>query len=241
MCFDILNFCCLIGCCKYTFYSKLRVFSILKKLDKKYLSTLRSDKIPISDPDSWKPHVAQSKYLQYSLKHNLHHSLKTLNIPVSSLDRYFAEYLDIQLAYFIYEIIINTYLDIEEQQDIMSIPLLDISIPSVFYYVPKYDKKKIDILQQNFYQVKGKKINMDTKISGMDKVLLDLKLEIIIEDILKNIDFSFFIEKIYHEHNNQLIELEKKSSNKYTQLTKLKKELKDEFNEEYIEEFKHYI
>ena len=237
MCFDILYFFCMNGCCKYTFYSKLRVFSILKKLDKKYLSTLRSDKIPISDPYSWKPHVAQSKYLQYSLKHNLHDSLKTLNIPVSSLGKYFAEYLDIQLAYFIFEIIINTYLDIEEQQDIKSIPLLDISIPSVFYYVPKYDKKKIDILQQNFYKVKGKKIDMNTKISGMDKILLDLKLEIMIEDILKNIDLTFFIEKIYHEHNIQLIELKKESSNKYTKLTELKKEL----NEKYIEEFKNYI
>lgn len=223
MCFNILNFFCMNGCCKYTFYSKLRVFSILKKLDKKYLSTLRSDKIPISD--SWKPHVAQSKYLQYILKHSLHHSLKTLNIPVSSLGKYFAEYLDIQLAYFIFEIIINTYLDIEEQQDIKSIPLLDISIPSVFYYVPKYDKKKIDILQQNFYKVKGKKIDMNKKISGMDKVLLELKLEITIEDILKNIDLTFFLEKIYHEHNIQLIELEKKDTKKKFKSNRIKERI----------------
>ena len=206
--FDIINFCCIIGCCKYNFYSKKRVFSILKKMDKKYLSTLRSDKIHFSD--SWTPRSARSKELQYILKHKLYYSLKTLNLPISSLDNYFDAYFDIQMAYFIFEIISNTYLEINEQKNSISIPLLDIPIQHIFYYIPTYDKNKIDIIQHKFYQLKGKKIDMNTKISIMDKTLLDYKLEILIKDIITNVNFTFFIEKIYYEYNNQLIQFEEK-------------------------------
>ena len=206
--FDIINFCCMIGCCKYNFYSKKRVFGVLKKMDKNYLSTLRSDKIPFSD--YWTPRSAYNKELQYILKHKLYYSLKTLNLPISSLDNYFDAYFDIQMAYFIFEIITNTYLDIKEQKNIKYIPLLDIPIQNIFYYIPTYDKNKIDIIQHKFYQIKGKKIDMNTKISIMDKILLDFKLEILIKDILRNVNFTFFIEKIYHEYNNQLIQFEEK-------------------------------
>ena len=209
MCFDIIYFLCMNCCCKYSFYSKARVCRIFTKLDNNYLLKLRSDKIPIFD--SWKPYSIQNRKLQYILKYKIRNSLKNLKLPIISLGKYFEEYFEIQISYLIFEIVTNTYLDIKQNKNIMNISLLEIPIQSVFDYVPKYNKNNIEILQKNFYQIKGKKIDLNHTISPIDKVLLDLKLEFTLEDIINNINFTLIIEKIYQEYNNQLTQLEEKT------------------------------
>jgi len=186
------------SCNKYKYYSKQRAIGILTKLDRFCLFKLRSNKVPFCD--SWKPSSSQSKKLKSILKHKLYDTFKKLKLPFLSFGVYFEEYLDIQLSYLIFEIIIQTFLDSKQQKSIIDIPLLNIPINSVYYYVPKYNKYTIDLVQKKFYQVKGKYINFNNKISISDKLVLDLKLEQLLEDIFTNINLGIFIEKIYNEY-----------------------------------------
>tara|TARA_Y100000992_G_scaffold38399_1_gene21534 strand:- start:629 stop:1222 length:594 start_codon:yes stop_codon:yes gene_type:complete len=178
-------------------YSHESCDGLIGVLNDKFLNQIRSN-----GPDffnQWRANLDNNK-LKNKLINLLYTAFRVNSIPVMKLTGHFTHYLETQLAYIIFESLLIDPLD-SSNNDINKIPLLDIPIGDIFYDLPKKDNDILNKFINRFSRLKEKQINFSENIKGVDKILLNMKLEIELENVISTIDFNYLIQRIYNDFN----------------------------------------
>ena len=185
MCARMIYMCCYL-CFPKAMYSHESCDGLITVLNDKFLNQVRSD--GPSFFDQWRANFDNNK-LRNKLINLLYTAFKINSIPVMKLTGNFTHYLETQLAYIIFESFLIDPLD-SSKNDINKFPLLDIPVSNIFYDLPKKDRDTLKKFTNRFSQLKEKQINFSENICGVDKILLNMKLEIELENTISNIDFN---------------------------------------------------
>ena len=123
--------------------------------------------------------------------------------------------MQLQLAYYIFQSLIFDPIT-DDINNINDLPFLNIPINSVIFNIPDPDPEKIILFINRLKQFKEKQVNFNEKISGMDKTLLNIKVEMELEKSINNLDFDILISNIYKNYQEKDT-LEKNKINKFIQ------------------------
>ena len=199
MCGGLIYLCCYM-CFPNTYYSHDITMGIMSQLRDNFLNQIRSN-----GPDlfnQWRAKIPQkNKHFEQMITHLILTTIKELKIPVFSVNGLFNNYLEIQLAYFIFESLLHDPLD---SSNINDLPLLEIPINDLFYQIPKKEEEVINKFNNRFSQLKEKNIDFTQDISAIDKTLLNIKLEMELELAIKRLQFTPLIKRIYNDYNTKM-------------------------------------
>ena len=170
----------------------------MSQLNDKFLNQIRTTGSDFFN--QWRARI-EKKNIEQMITHLILTTIKELKIPVFSVNGYFNDYLETQVAYFIFESLLHDPLD---SSNINDLPLLEIPINSVFYTIPKKEDEVINKFNNRFSQMKEKKIDFTQDISGIDKTLLNIKLEMELELAIKRVQFKPLIKRIYDDYNTKM-------------------------------------
>tara|TARA_B100000214_G_scaffold315216_1_gene248397 strand:- start:700 stop:1305 length:606 start_codon:yes stop_codon:yes gene_type:complete len=185
-------------CFPNTSYSHDIARGIMSQLNDKFLNQIRTTGSDFFN--QWRARI-EKKNIEQMITHLILTTIKELKIPVFSVNGYFNDYLETQVAYFIFESLLHDPLD---SSNINDLPLLEIPINSVFYTIPKKEDEVINKFNNRFSQMKEKKIDFTQDISGIDKTLLNIKLEMELELAIKRVQFKPLIKRIYDDYNTKM-------------------------------------
>lgn len=198
-------------CFPKTFYSYDVSESIISELNDHFLKYIRSNGDLF---DQWRAHISkQNKKIYNLLSHKICKSIKKNNIKVFSVTGHFTNYLQLQLAYYIFQSLIFDPIT-DNYNNVNDLPFLDIPINSVIFDLPDPETEKIILFLNRLKQFKEKRINFNEKISAMDKTLLNIKIEMELEQAINSLDFDVLIKNIYKDYQEKDT-LEKKKLNNY--------------------------
>lgn len=197
MCSRLIYLCCCM-CFPNTNYSYDIARGIMSQLNDKFLNQIRTTGSDFFN--QWRARI-EKKNIEQMITHLILTTIKELKIPVFKVNGYFNDYLETQVAYFIFESLLHDPLD---SSNINDLPLLKIPINSVFYTIPKKEDEVINKFNNRFSQMKEKKIDFTQDISGIDKTLLNIKLEMELELAIKRVQFKPLIERIYDDYNTKM-------------------------------------
>lgn len=200
-CGGLIDLCCCICymCFPNTFYSTDISKGVITQLNSNFLNQIRS-----TGPDlfnQWRARISKSKKFEMAIANFVLLAVKDLKIPVSKIHGLFSSYLENQLSYFIFKSLLHDPLD---SNDINELPLLNIPANSVFCSIPLVDKEILNKFINRFTQMKEKQIDFTQDINGIDKTLLDIKLEMELELAIKRIQFTPLIKRIYDDFNAKM-------------------------------------
>ena len=198
MCIRMIYLSCYL-CFPKAMYSHESCDGLIGVLNDKFLNQIRSN-----GPDffnQWRANLDNNK-LKNKLINLLYTAFRVNSIPVMKLTGHFTHYLETQLAYIIFESLLIDPLD-SSNNDINKIRLLDIPIGDIFYDLPKKDNDILNRFINRFSRLKEKQINFSENIKGVDKILLNMKLEIELENVISTIDFNYLIQRIYNDFNSK--------------------------------------
>ena len=201
MCSSLIDLCCCICymCFPNTFYSTDISKGVITQLNSNFLNQIRS-----TGPDlfnQWRAKISKSKKFEMAITTLVLLAVKELEIPVLKMNGLFSSYLENQLAYFIFKSLLHDPLD---SSDINELPLLDIPANSVFCQIPSTNIEILNKFINRFTQMKEKQIYFTQDINGIDKTLLDIKLEMELELAIKRIQFTPLIKRIYDDFNTKM-------------------------------------
>ena len=185
-------------CFPNTNYSYDIARGIMSQLNDKFLNQIRTTGSDFFN--QWRARI-EKKNIEQMITNLILTTIKELKIPVFKVNGYFNDYLETQVAYFIFESLLHDPLD---SSNINDLPLLKIPINSVFYTIPKKEDEVINKFNNRFSQMKEKKIDFTQDISGIDKTLLNIKLEMELELAIKRVQFKPLIERIYDDYNTKM-------------------------------------
>ena len=197
MCGGLIYLCCYM-CFPNTYYSHDITMGIMSQLNDKFLNQIRTTGSDFFN--QWHARI-EKKHIEQMITHLILTTIKELKIPVFSVNGLFNNYLETQLAYFIFESLLHDPLD---SRNINDLPLLEIPINTVFYTIPKKEEEVINKFNNRFSQMKEKKIDFTQDISGIDKTLLNIKLEMELELAIKRVQFKPLIKRIYDDYNTKM-------------------------------------
>lgn len=198
----IIPLCCLI-CFPKTFYSRDISDSIINELNDHFLKHISSNH-DIFDRDRWTANISRNKKKILNLLSNkIYQSIKKNKIKVFNITGHFTNYLQLQLAHYIFQSLIFDPI-IDDINNINELPFLDIPINSVIFNIPDpEDTEKIILFINRLKQFKEKQVNFNQKISGMDKTLLNIKFELEVETAINKLDFNILIRNIYKDYQEK--------------------------------------
>jgi hypothetical protein len=186
-------------CFPKTWYSTDISKGVITQLNSNFLNQIRSN-----GPDffnQWRAKISKSKKFEMAITNFVLLAVKELQIPVLKMNGLFSSYLENQLAYFIFKSLLHDPLD---SSDINELPLLAIPANSVFCSIPLIETEILNKFINRFSQMKEKKIDFTQDISGIDKTLLNIKLEMELEIAIKRIQFQPLIKRIYDDFNAKM-------------------------------------
>ena len=186
-------------CFPKTWYSTDISKGVITQLNSNFLNQIRSN-----GPDffnQWRAKISKSKKFEMAIANFVLLAVKELQIPVLKMNGLFSSYLENQLAYFIFKSLLHDPLD---SSDINELPLLAIPANSVFCSIPLIETEILNKFINRFSQMKEKKIDFTQDISGIDKTLLNIKLEMELEIAIKRIQFKPLIKRIYDDFNAKM-------------------------------------
>lgn len=198
MCGSLIYLCCYM-CFPKTWYSTDISKGVITQLNSNFLNQIRSN-----GPDffnQWRAKIYKSKKFEMAITNFILLAVKELQIPVLKMNGLFSSYLENQLAYFIFKSLLHDPLD---SSDINELPLLAIPANSVFCSIPLIETEILNKFINRFSQMKEKKIDFTQDISGIDKTLLNIKLEMELEIAIKRIQFQPLIKRIYDDFNAKM-------------------------------------
>lgn len=198
MCGGLIYLCCYM-CFPNTWYSSDISKGVISQLNNNFLNQIRSNGNDFLN--RWRPNLHKRKKLEIMITNLILLAVKELKIPVFKVNGLFNNYLETQLAYFIFKSLLHDPLD---SSDINNLPLLDISANSVFCQVPSTNIEIVNKFINRFRQMKEKKIDFTQDIGAIDKTLLNIKLEMELELAIQRIQFTPLIEKIYNDYNTKI-------------------------------------
>jgi hypothetical protein len=186
-------------CFPNSWYSYDVTTNVINQLNDKFLNQFKSN-----GPDffsQWRGKISDVRKIKKLLNHLILTAIKETKIPVMRVNGFFNNYLETQLAYFIFESILNNTLN--NKNDIHNLPLLEVSIDAIYYNIPPTDKEIITNFINRFRQLKEKQIDFTNDLNAFDKTLLNIKLDMEIETAIKNIDFTLLVNKIYNDYTQK--------------------------------------
>ena len=186
-------------CFPNSWYSYDVTTNVINQLNDKFLNQFKSN-----GPDffsQWRGKISDVRKIKKLLNHLILTAIKETKIPVMRVNGFFNNYLETQLAYFIFESILKNTLN--NKNDIHNLPLLEVSIDAIYYNIPPTDKEIITNFINRFRQLKEKQIDFTNDLNAFDKTLLNIKLDMEIETAIKNIDFTLLVNKIYNDYTQK--------------------------------------
>ena len=198
MCSNLTYLCCFM-CFPNSWYSYDVTINVINQLNDKFLNQFKSD-----GPDffsQWRGKISDVRKIQKVLNHLILTAIKKTKIPVMRINGVFNNYLETQLAYFIFESLLKNTLN--NENDINKLPLLKVPINSIFYKIPPTDKEIITNFINKFRQLKEKQIDFTMDLNAFDKTLLNIKLDMEIENAINKIDFKVLVNKIYTDYTQK--------------------------------------
>lgn len=187
-------------CFPNSWYSYDVTINVINQLNDKFLNQFKSD-----GPDffsQWRGKISDIRKIQKVLNNLILTAIKETKIPVMRINGVFNNYLETQLAYFIFESLLKNTLN--NENDINNLPLLEIPINSIFYKIPPTDKEIITNFINKFRQLKEKQIDFTMDLNAFDKTLLNIKLDMELELAIKRIQFTPLIKRIYDDFNAKM-------------------------------------
>ena len=186
-------------CFPNSWYSYDVTINVINQLNDKFLNQFKSN-----GPDffsQWRGKISDVRKIKKILNHLILTAIKETKIPVMRINGVFNNYLETQLAYFIFESLLKNTLN--NENDINNLPLLEIPINSIFYKIPPTDKEIITNFINKFRQLKEKQIDFTMDLNAFDKTLLNIKLDMEIENAINKIDFGLLVNKIYTDYTQK--------------------------------------
>lgn len=183
-------------CFPNSWYSYDVTTNVINQLNDKFLNQFKSN-----GPDffsQWRGKISDVRKIKKLLNHLILTAIKENKIPVMRINGIFNNYLETQLAYFIFESLLKNTLN--NKNDINNLPLLEVPIDSIFYKIPPTDKEIITNFINKFRQLKEKQIDFNIDLNAFDKTLLNIKLDMELENAIKKIDFKLLVNKIYTDY-----------------------------------------
>jgi len=186
-------------CFPNSWYSYDVTTNVIEQLNDKFLNQFKSD-----GPDffsQWRGKISDVRKIQKVLNNLILTAIKEAKIPVMRINGVFNNYLETQLAYFIFESLLKNTLN--NENDINNLPLLKVPINSIFYKIPPTDTEIITNFINKFRQLKEKQIDFNIDLNAFDKTLLNIKLDMELENAIKKIDFKLLVNKIYTNYTQK--------------------------------------
>tara|TARA_B100001093_G_C26302251_1_gene789949 strand:- start:1 stop:612 length:612 start_codon:yes stop_codon:yes gene_type:complete len=186
-------------CFPNSWYSYDVTINVINQLNDKFLNQFKSD-----GPDffsQWRGKISDVRKIKKVLNNLILTAIKETKIPVMRINGVFNNYLETQLAYFIFESLLKNTLN--NENDINNLPLLEVPINSIFYKIPPTDKEIITNFINKFRQLKEKQIDFTMDLNAFDKTLLNIKLDMEIENAINKIDFALLVNKIYTDYTQK--------------------------------------
>ena len=156
MCSGLIYLCCYM-CFPNTNYSHDITKGIIYQLNDKFLNQIKTTGSDLFN--QWRARI-EKKHIEQMITNLILTTIKELKIPVLKVNGYFNDYLETQMAHFIFESLLHDPLD---SSNINDLPLLEIPINSVFYTIPKKEEEVINKFNNRFSQMKEKKNRFYTR------------------------------------------------------------------------------
>lgn len=147
---------------------------------------------PNKNNDVWKPIINEE--IIFILSNMLKRVCKKNRIPVSDLHGNFTDYVSAQIAYYIF----NTIID----NNVNEFNLCHVSNDNVFNFTQtiKINTNVLERFKIDFYNIHGRIVDLNTTFV-IDKYFLDSKFSDLFTTTVKNIDYNDVFMKCYNEFN----------------------------------------
>jgi len=148
---------------------------------------------PSDNNDIWKPKIDNELF--YSISSSLKQVLKKNKIPVHNIDGGFTDYAATQIAYYIFNKIVDN--------NVLEFKLHDISLDDIIinYELPKINNTTMEKFKNEFCNIHGSPIDLNTTFV-IDKFVLDSKFYNIITTTIEYTDYNAILMACYNEFTN---------------------------------------